>query len=505
MSAIEKLNEAKEQRSSKIAALEQKKEGKDIAGLYAKLDEFAKGGYDSIPEEDKEFFLKSFGIFDRPATPERFMIRVRVPGGALNAAQAKAIANAAIKYGKDYIDITTRMQIELRYIAVEDIPAILRELEDVGITTYQTGIDNFRNILADPLSARAEDSVIDTKPIIAQMQDIFLKNPEWISTLPRKFNTGISGSTTNRCNIFGQDCAFVLAKKGDVYGFNLYLGGKVGVKAESADMFLAPAHVAVAFEAIISLFKKYGFRDNRNKNRLKFLLDAVGMENFAAAIRESAGVDFERGGELLNDSKNFESKTPLMLNDKTFALHCAVPSGVFSGSDLSALADLVSEHGDGELRFTVEQNIYLLGIKEPDNLPKSKVVKKYITYENGFLTNLVACAGTEHCPFGVITNKPDAIELAEYLHKNVKYTNPIRMYWSACPKGCGIHACGDIGFVGTKKAVDGKVELAVDIYVGGKQDGEGEEGKLYQKGVLLRDLHETVATMPMFEKLEPKP
>jgi ferredoxin-nitrite reductase len=132
-------------------------------------------------------------------------------------------------------------------------------------------------------------------------------------------------------------------------------------------------------------------------------------------------------------------------------------------------------------------------------LPDTDIVKKYITYENGFLTNLVACAGTAHCPFGVIANKPDAIELAEYLHKSVKYTKPVRMYWSACPKGCGIHACGDIGFVGTKKAVDGKVELAVDIYMGGKLSGEGEEGRLYQKGVLLKDLKETVANLPIFE------
>ncbi len=499
MGAIEKLIEAKEQRSSKVAALEQKKEGKDIAGLYAKLDEFAKGGYGSIPEEDREFFLKSFGIFDRPATPERFMIRVRVPGGALNATQAEAIANAAIKYGKDYIDITTRMQIELRYLAIEDIPTLLRGLESVGITTYQTGIDNFRNILADPLCANAKDSVIDTTPAIEGMQDIFLKNPEWISTLPRKFNTGISGSSTNRCNIFGQDCAFVLAKKGDEHGFNLYLGGKVGVKAESADMFVRVSEVSTVFGAIISLFKKYGFRDNRNKNRLKFLLDAVGMDNFTAAIKEAAGVDFESAGELLNDSENFESKIPIGLKDGTFAVHCAVPSGVFSGSDLLSIAALAKEHGNGELRFTVEQNMYILGVKEPSKLPDTDIVKKYITYENGFLTNLVACAGTEHCPFGVIANKPDAIELAEYLHKSVKYTKPVRMYWSACPKGCGIHACGDIGFVGTKKAVDGKVELAVDIYMGGKLSGEGEEGRLYQKGVLLKDLKETVANLPIFE------
>ena len=82
-----------------------------------------------------------------------------------------------------------------------------------------------------------------------------------------------------------------VGKKRDEYGFNLYLGGKVGVRAESADMFVRASEVSAVFGAIISLFKKYGFRDNRNKNRLKFLLDAVGMDNFTAAIKEAAGVD----------------------------------------------------------------------------------------------------------------------------------------------------------------------------------------------------------------------
>lgn len=498
MGAIEKLQEAKEQRSAKTAPIEAKKDGKDFAKLFSKLDDFARDGYESIPDEDREFFLKSFGIFDRPATPKQFMLRVRIPSGALNALQAKALANAAIKHGKDYIDVTTRMQTELRYLKIESIPSVLRELEAVGITTYQTGVDNFRNILADPLSGYARDSIIDTTPLVAGMQDVFLKKEEWITSLPRKFNVGISGSRSNRCNVFGQDCAFVLAQKEGEYGFNIYLGGKVGAKAKSADIFVREREVVTAFEAIVSLFKEYGFRDNRNKNRLKFLIEAVGMESFAEAVRQKAGVDFATAGELLNDMQNYESKTPIKLKDGSYAVHCAVPSGVFSGSDLLFIATLADEYGNGELRFTVEQNMYILGVKEPSRLPDTEVVKKYITYENGFLTNLVACAGTEHCPFGVIANKPDAIEMAEYLHKTVKYDKPLRMYWSACPKGCGIHASGDIGFVGTKKGVDGKVELAVDIYLGGKLSGDGEEGSLFMRGVLLKDLKEVVASLPLF-------
>ncbi len=205
------LSQANEARSAKRHKIETIKDSFSAKEAWERLIGYSKTGYDSITEDDKDFVLKSFGVFDRPATPGRFMIRVRVAGGILSVQQARVLAHVAKRFGKDYIDITTRMQIELRYITIEDMPEALALLESVGLTSYQTGVDNFRNIIIDPLDGLAMDNIIPCVNIMNEIQAVFLKNDDWITTMPRKFNIGISGSLSNRCNIFGQDFALALA------------------------------------------------------------------------------------------------------------------------------------------------------------------------------------------------------------------------------------------------------------------------------------------------------
>ena len=141
------LSQANEARSVKRHKTETIKDAFNVSEAWERLIGYSKTGYASITDEDKDFVLKSFGVFDRPATPEKFMIRVRIAGGALSVEQARALADVAKRFGQDYIDITTRMQVELRYITIENMPEALRILESVGLTSYQTGVDNFRNIL----------------------------------------------------------------------------------------------------------------------------------------------------------------------------------------------------------------------------------------------------------------------------------------------------------------------------------------------------------------------
>ena len=297
---METLQKAYEARSKKINKIETIKGLKNPQEAYDKIQEYAKNGYDSIPDEDKKYFLKCFGIYDRPATPKRFMIKLRIPGGYLNSTQAKVIGECAKDYGQDYIDLTTRQQCELRYLKIEDMPALLSKLKDVGIDAYQTGVDNIRSIMCDPLDEMGFDNILPSHKTLLKMQKMFLHNPEWISTLPRKFNTAITGSLSNRCNVFCHDTSFALAQKDGIYGYNMFLGGRVGVVGKNADIFLAnEEEVLKAFGAIIEIFKKYGFRDNRNKNRLHFLIDSVGIEKMSEAIRKSAGVDFATAGETM--------------------------------------------------------------------------------------------------------------------------------------------------------------------------------------------------------------
>lgn len=500
------LQKAYEARSKKINKIEKIKELKNPQDAFTKLEEYARDGYASIPDEDKKYFLKCFGIYDRPATPERFMLKIRIPGGHLNATQAKVIGECAKEFGQDYIDLTTRQQCELRYLKIEDLPTILNRLVEVNLDGYQVGVDNIRGIMCDPLDDLAFDNVIPVHKTLLKLQETFLYSHEWISTLPRKFNTAISGSLSNRCNVYAHDASFVLAQKDGVYGFNMYLGGKVGVIAKKADIFLKnEEEVIKAFGAIIELFKRFGFRDNRNKNRLHFLLEAVGMEAMQDAIRETAGVDFASSGESMTKIDFHDpDQGRVQLRDGSFAVHVVIPSGVFTGTGMVEVARLATLHGNEEIRFDMEQSIYILGVKDVDSLLGEEFFKTYKSVNTPYFNHLIACAGTEHCPFGVIENKNDAINMSQYLSDNVPLDKArVRMYWSACVKGCGIHGLGDIGFEGCKTKVDGETVGGVNISLGGKLVSEGAEGHTVLKSAPLSHAHFYIETlMREYKKLK---
>ncbi len=495
------LQEAFEKRSAKVNKIEKVKALKTPKEAFEQLETYAREGYDAIPAEDLSYFLKCFGLYDRPQTPKQFMIRVRIPGGQLNNDQAVVLGELARDYGQDYIDITTRQQIEFRYLNIEDIPTIFKRMEEIGISSYQTGVDNFRNIVNDPLDGDSLDVILPSQPLLEKLQAKFLYNYEWISVMPRKFNTSITGSLSNRSNAFGQDCCFVLAQKDGRYGYNLYLGGKVGQIAKNADIFLKDEdEVLAAYQAIIEMFRDYGYRDNRNKNRLFFLIQDVGMENFSAAIREKSGVAFANAGVTMTQMDFADpDQGKVQLRNGTYGVHVVVPSGIFGGQDLINAAEAAKTYGDGRIRFDVEQSLYLMGVEESklETLFTHKLFETYKSVNTPYFNHMIACAGTEHCPFGVIPNKPDAIVMANYLSEHVPLGDDsrIRMYWSACVKGCGIHGVADVGFEGCKAKVDGKSEYGVHIILGGKLTGEGVEGHAVLKSIPLRFAPQLVAPL----------
>ena len=495
---MEALQKAYDLRAKKVNKIEKIKELKSPKEAFDKLKEYAKNGYESIPDEDKSYFLKCFGIYDKDSTTaQKFMIRVRVPGGFLNAKQALTLGECAKEFGQDYIDITTRAQIELRYIDIKDIPAIFEKMASVGIDSYQTGVDNFRNIVTDPLDGNGFDNVLPSYPLLERLQSRFLHNYEWISALPRKFNTSITGSISNRCNAFGHDCCFVLAQKEGFYGYNMYLGGKVGKVAKSADIFLLPHQVEAAYESIVDIFKRFGFRDNRNKNRLSFLIDAVGMSEISKAIRENAGVDFAAAGETMT---KLDFSDPdhgrVQLKDFSSAVHMVVPGGIFSGSDLIEVSRAAKRYGNSQIRFDIGQSLYIMGVKDVSFLLSESLFQRYKSIDSPYKNHLIACAGSQHCPFGVIENKSDAIKMAEYLEKKVPLvTGRVRMYWSGCVKGCGLHGIGDIGFEGCRVKVGEEIQGGVHISLGGKLTSQGVEGYTVIKSAPLSFAHLYVQTL----------
>jgi ferredoxin-nitrite reductase len=486
---MEILQKALEARSKKVNKVEGSKALKAPMDVYVKLEEIAAAGYEGLAKEDSTYFLKCFGLFDKG---EDFMLRVRIPAGQISYEQSVRLAEVAEKYGNDYIDITTRMQVELRFIQIADIAKVLVELKEVGISTFQTGADNPRNIVTDPLDAVAYDNIIETKPLIDKLQDVFEGNPEWISVLPRKFNTGILGSLSNSCNIFGHDCCFVLANKDGEFGFNVYLGAKVGVQSKDADVFVSSEEVPLFFTALMTVFKNYGYRDNRNKNRLYFLLQDVGIPAFIEAVKEEASCEFASAGVTMVQSQNIAlGANKVLQRDGKFAYKVIVPSGIFSGSSLLKLAKEAKEFASGDLRFTYDQNVYIIDIPKEHlaAFEESAVVQEYAEFNNLYFNDMIACAGTLTCSFGVIPNKADAIEMAHFLNSEVAIENAnVRMNWSACPKGCGVHGIADIGFEGCKaKDAEGNRVDGVHIFVGGKITRTAKEAHLLHKALPLTE------------------
>jgi len=483
------LEKALEERSKKVNKVESTKALKAPMDVYAQLTDIAAAGYEGLAKEDSAYFLKCFGLFDKG---EDFMLRVRVPGGQLSYEQAVCIGEVAKLYGNDYIDITTRMQVELRYIQIADIAKVLSALKKCGLSTFQTGVDNPRNIVTDPLDGIAYDCVIESMPLIRQLQDIFIENPEWISALPRKFNTAVLGSLSNSCNIFGHDCNFVLAQKDGVFGFNIYLGARVGMQAQDANTFVTAEEVPTFFKSLLTVFKNYGYRDNRNKNRLVFLLNDVGIDNFIDAVKAEAGLAFSSAGVTMVQSQNIAlgSNKVLGRNGK-YNYKVIIPSGIFSGTNLIASAEVAKAQGDGNLRLTYDQNLYVINVPSENlkALESSEVITHYAQFNNLYFADMIACAGTETCSFGVIPNKPDAIEMAHFLSSEVAIENAnVRMNWSACPKGCGVHGIADIGFEGCKaKLSDGTRVDGVHIFLGGKITREAQEAHTLHKALPISE------------------
>ncbi|MBD2155199.1 hypothetical protein [Leptolyngbya sp. FACHB-16] len=183
---------------AKLNKIERAKAEKDGLIVKNKLDYFAEVGWKNVDKTDLELRLKWLGIFLRPITSSQFMLRLRTPNGQLTSQQMQILANIIHRYGNAGSgDITTHQNIQLRGVCLEGIPGIFRCLKAAGMTTMQLGFDNVRNITGSPVAGINAAEVIDTRPLVQQLQNLMTsnseRNPEF-SNLPRKLNIAVEGS-----------------------------------------------------------------------------------------------------------------------------------------------------------------------------------------------------------------------------------------------------------------------------------------------------------------------
>jgi ferredoxin-nitrite reductase len=304
---------------NKIEAIKAEKDGLDIQEDLAR---FAREGWKTIGDDDKER-LKWVGVFMRRPTPGHFMMRIRMPNGIVSSDQLRLLAQITRESGRAIADITTRQQLQLRWVTIERVPEIMSRLEAGGLSSLQTGMDNIRGIIGCPATGLTPNELIDTAPIAREFQQIFLGNQEF-TNLPRKFNVTITGCPEHCTSGETQDISMTPAlgagaDGAEIPGFNVAVGGKQGsggpTIAWALDAFVRPEEAAAVCAGIALVYRDHGPRESRSKARLAFLLAEWGVERFRKEVEARlersllrAGLDAR--GATRTTSASFASASP---------------------------------------------------------------------------------------------------------------------------------------------------------------------------------------------------
>jgi ferredoxin-nitrite reductase len=474
---------------------------KDGLAVKDELELFAKIGWEAMDKTDLEHRLKWVGIFYRPVTPGKFMMRMRIPNGILTSQQMQVLAEIVQRYGDDgNADITTRQNFQLRGIRIEDVPDLVRRLKVVGMTSVQSGMDNVRNITGSPVAGLNADELIDTRELVKKVQDAITNNGEGnyeFTNLPRKFNIAIEGGRDNSVHAEINDIAFVPAYKNGQLGFNVLVGGFFSAKRCEAAIPLnawVPVNddVVDLCRAILIVFRDHGLRANRQKARLMWLIDEVGMETFRSMVEKQFGrplateaekdeIDWEKRDHI----GVFKQKQPGL---NFVGLH--VPVGRLYAQDMLDLARMAEVYGSGEIRLTVEQNVIIPNIPDEnlDAFLGESLLQKFTIDPKPLERALVSCTGAQFCNFALVETKNRALALAKALDEELELSRSVRIHWTGCPNSCGQPQVADIGLMGTKVRKDGKTVEGVDLYMGGKVGKDAQLGTCVQKGIACDDL-----------------
>ncbi len=469
---------------NKIEALKAQRDGLDVID---DLDQFARQGYESIPEDDFER-LKWYGVFRRKTTPGYFMIRLRLPNGIVTAAQMRELANLVIVYGRGSADLTTRQNIQLRWLTIDQIPVVFERLRMVGLTSQQSGMDNVRNYVGCPIAGLDPDEMLDASPLTFALQEALLNKRDY-SNLPRKFNIAITGCREDCGHAQANDLGFLPATeaRGEV-GFNIWVGGALGGKeprlGEPLDAFVHPYEVVEVARRILEVYRDEGPRDSRLEARLKALLKQRGVVWFREQVEERLGRPLPPAGrdETRGHGGDHIGIRPQRHPGRMYA-GLLVPVGRIRGEQMRELARLADTYGAGEIRLTTDQNVIIphVASEAVPALLQEPLLAELTPNPSPVMRGLVSCTGNDYCHFSLIDTKGRALELAAALEQRLgeqPVGRRMRIHISGCPHACGQHQIADIGLQAARVRRDGAIHDAADVYLGGRL---GPDGRLATK------------------------
>ncbi len=443
-----------------------------------RLEAAAREGFTALTE-DELFLAKWYGLYTHRHEPGYFMLRLKLPGGLLQSPQLRAIAKIAQEQNRDFADITTRQDIQLHWIKTEDIPKVLNALQSVGISTLGACGDVLRNVVGCPVAGVDAQELFDATPILRQVSDHFLGNPEF-ANLPRKYKVSIA-ACREQCPQPEIHCVSFVGMELRVgeerqKGFDIRVGGGLSTKwyfGQRLNAFVTPEQVLPVFRAITEIWRdSTEYRKARSKARLKFLIADWGVERFRSTLQGKLDFPLQEAGHREESEDAYgdhvgvhEQKQPGL-----FTIGVPVLVGRMTGDQMRKAADLAERHADGTIRLTVRQNFLLL------NIPKEKVAPVLEGLETvglkasatPFHRGVVTCTGIEFCKLAVTETKARAREIVEHLEKRVILEEPLRLHITGCPNTCAQSPIAHIGLQGSRARVGQETVEAYDIAVGGE-------------------------------------
>ncbi|HXX92213.1 MAG TPA: nitrite/sulfite reductase, partial [Planctomycetota bacterium] len=431
------------------------------------------------------------------------MQRIKIPYGGLNPEQLEALAELSEEYSDGILHVTTRQDIQLHYVHIEDTPSIFRRLAAVGITTREACGNTVRNVTGCPIAGVCREETFDVTPY-AKACSKFLLGHKDTQNFGRKFKVSFSGCAQNACALaMLHDIGYIAKVRDGKRGFEVYVGGGLGSVPNQAKLFadFMPEEELLPFsQAVSRVFARLGEKKNRNTARLKFLVNKLGIDEFRRLVQEERrtlppepawtaylrdipggsesapgpaqapnGQPRPEGFEAWSQTNVYRQRQP------GYAVATAtLPLGDFTAPQARALADLARKYSGGSLRLTVEQNILLRWVGEADLTAVYLELRRIGLGEPGAgsIVDVVACPGTDTCKLGISSSRGLAGELRQRLAGRMvtmeEAVRNLRIKVSGCFNSCGQHHLADLGFYGVSRKKGNYTVPHFQVLVGGQ-------------------------------------
>ena len=472
----------------------------EVEEFEAGVKRFQAGDWD--PTDFMAFRLRQ-GVYGQ-RQPDVHMFRIKFPFGGMTAEQLDMMGEIVAEYAPlNKGHVTTRENIQLHHIPLDDAAQIMRMLASVGLTTREACGNTVRNVTGCEIAGVCSQEPFDVTPYAAAYSRYFVRHP-FTQSMPRKIKSAFSGCSRD-CAITGiHDVGFLPVIKGDQKGFKMVMGGGTSIMPRIAPTlyeFVSTDEYLKITEAALRVFHNSDEeRRNRMKARVKFLIARIGIDDFRDQVEEQLQEDwaqrsFDPAGLLFIDDEeadapslngNFASPgsdpefdrwlTTNVRSQKQAGYHTVtakLPIGDIQAEQFHQLADLTRKYGAGRARLTHQQNLAVRWVPENALYEVWERLKEIGFGDAGALeiTDVVSCPGTDSCKLGITSSMglaraiTDATQVIDKEEDSLVRQMHIKM--SGCPNGCGQHHVADIGFHGAAAKGPGGQVPAYEMFLGG--------------------------------------